>query len=75
MNASLNHWGIQKVRTKWGSCNDKTKSIWFNIELAKKPKECIEYIIVHELALLKERHHNDNFLMLMNRHLPNWDLR
>lgn len=75
MNVSLNHWGIHKVRTKWGSCNDKAKSIWFNIELVKKPKECIEYVVVHELAHLKERHHNDNFLMLMNRHLPNWDLR
>lgn len=75
MNVSLNHWGIRKVRTKWGSCNDRAKSVWFNIELAKKPKECIEYIVVHELAHLHERHHNDRFIALLNRHLPNWETR
>jgi len=75
MNVSLCHWGIRKVKTKWGSCNDNSKSIWFNIELAKKPKECIEYIVVHELVHLQERHHNSEFLILMNRYMPNWELR
>ena len=75
VNVSLNNWGIRKVKTKWGSCNDRIKSIWFNIELAKKPVECIEYIVVHELIHLKERHHNNEFVMLMNRHLPNWESR
>ena len=75
INVALNNWGIRKVKTKWGSCNNKTKSIWFNIELAKKPVECMEYIVVHELIHLKERHHNNEFLMLLNRYLPNWELR
>lgn len=72
---SPEQFGIRKVKTKWGSCNDTAKSIWFNIELAKKPKECIEYIVVHELIHLKERKHNKNFVMLMNKYLPNWQLR
>lgn len=67
--------GIRKVKTKWGSCNDSTRSLWFNIELAKKPIECIEYIVIHELVHLLERHHNKNFVALMNKYLPNWQLR
>lgn len=75
MNVSPEKFGIRKVRTKWGSCNNSAKSLWFNIELAKKPKECIEYIVIHELVHLLERHHNKNFIMLMNKYLPNWQLR
>lgn len=67
--------GIRKVKTKWGSCNDTAKTLWFNIELAKKPKDCIEYIVVHELVHLKERNHNKNFIILMNKYFPNWQLR
>lgn len=67
--------GIRKVKTKWGSCNDTLESVWFNIELAKKPKECVEYIVVHELLHLKERRHNKNFMLLLNKYLPNWQLR
>lgn len=72
---SPNSFGIRKVKTKWGSCNDTSKSIWFNIELVKKPKECVDYIVVHELVHLKERRHNKNFIILMNKYLPNWQLR
>lgn len=75
MNVSPENFGIRKVKTKWGSCNDTSKTLWFNIELAKKPKECIEYIVVHELVHLKERSHNKNFILLMNKYYPNWQLR
>lgn len=75
MNVFPQSFGIRKVKTKWGSCNDTTKALWFNIELAKKPKECIEYIVVHELVHLKERRHNKNFILLMNKYMPNWQLR
>lgn len=75
MNVSPESFGIRKVKTKWGSCNDSAKTIWFNIELAKKPKECIEYIVVHELVHLKERRHNKDFILLMNKYYPNWQLR
>ncbi|MEA5097904.1 MAG: SprT family zinc-dependent metalloprotease [Burkholderiaceae bacterium] len=65
-------WGIKKMKTKWGSCNPKTKRIWLNLELAKKPEDCIEYIVVHELVHLLERQHNGRFIALMDRFLPHW---
>lgn len=65
-------WGIKKMKTKWGSCNTRDGRIWLNLELAKKPVKCLEYIIVHELVHLRERHHNDRFLELMNKLMPRW---
>jgi len=65
-------WGIKKMKTKWGSCNIEKCRIWLNLELAKKPPECLEYILVHELIHLLERNHNDRFISLMNRFIPNW---
>ena len=52
-----NEFGIKKMRTKWGSCNTEAKRIWINLELAKKPTECLEYIIVHESIHLLEKPH------------------
>jgi predicted metal-dependent hydrolase len=60
------------MRTKWGSCNTDNKNIMFNIELAKKPLRCIEYVVVHELIHLIDRKHGDVFQTLMNQYLPNW---
>ena len=68
----INEWQVKQMKTKWGSCNIEAKRIWLNLELAKKPVHCLEYIIVHELIHLIERHHNDNFLALMNKYLPQW---
>ncbi len=65
-------WSIRKMKTKWGSCNSLSKKIWLNLELAKKPIQCIEYIVVHELIHLRERHHNDRFVELMSSYLPTW---
>jgi hypothetical protein len=65
-------WGVKKMKTKWGSCNIADRRIWINLELAKKSPECLEYILVHELVHLHERHHNDNFRNLMDKYLPNW---
>lgn len=67
--------GIKKMKTKWGSCNIQAKRIWLNLELAKKPIECMEFILVHELVHLHERHHNERFRSLMNKHMPNWKER
>lgn len=64
---------IKQMKTKWGACNIEARRIWLNLELAKKPEQCIEYILVHEMVHLLERHHNDRFLLLMNRYLPNWE--
>ncbi|MEW8418842.1 MAG: SprT family zinc-dependent metalloprotease [Candidatus Thiodiazotropha endolucinida] len=69
---AVHSWGIKKMKTKWGSCNIADRRIWINLELAKKSPECLEYILVHELVHLHERHHNDNFKCLMDRFLPHW---
>lgn len=68
----VNDWRIRQMKTKWGSCNIEDRRIWLNLELAKKPISCLEYIIVHELVHLLERHHNDRFIQLMDTFLPNW---
>jgi predicted metal-dependent hydrolase len=70
----VNAWGIKKMKTKWGSCNIAKKTIWLNLELAKKPPECLEYILVHELVHLLERHHNERFRQHMDRFMPHWQL-
>lgn len=51
--------GIKRMKTKWGTCKIEAKRIWLNLELAKKPPACLEYILVHEMMHLLERHHND----------------
>ena len=72
MNLKVDQLGIKKMKTKWGTCNEKAKRIWLNFELVKKPLECIEYIIVHEMVHLLERNHNDKFISYMNHYLPTW---
>jgi predicted metal-dependent hydrolase len=62
------------MKTKWGSCNISDKRIWLNLVLAKKPPECLEYILVHELVHLLERHHNRRFKAFMDDYMPNWSL-
>ncbi len=63
---------VQKMKTKWGSCNPATASIRLNTDLAKKPAQCLEYVVVHELTHLMERHHNARFIALMDAHMPHW---
>ncbi len=65
-------WHIKKMRTKWGSCNIEKNKILLNLELGKKPRHCVEYIIVHELIHFLERNHNDNFRAHLDRLMPNW---
>lgn len=65
-------WQVKQMKTKWGSCNIEEKRIWINLELAKKPPGCLEYIIVHEMVHLMERHHNEQFLYYMDKFLPTW---
>ncbi len=67
-------WGVKQMRTKWGACNIEAKRIWVNLELAKKPPICLEYIIAHELVHLLERNHNDRFVAHMDRSMPKWRL-
>jgi predicted metal-dependent hydrolase len=65
-------WGVKRMKTKWGSCNIEARRIWFNLELAKKPLPCLEYIVVHEMVHILERHHNERFTSLMDAFLPSW---
>ncbi len=71
---SVSDWGVKQMKTKWGTCNIDQKRIWINLELAKKPYNCLEYIIVHEMIHLIERHHNENFLAHLDKNLPKWKL-
>lgn len=63
---------VRRMKTKWGSCNARTRSIRLNTDLAKKPVQCLEYIVVHELVHMLERHHTDRFAALMHRLMPQW---
>jgi predicted metal-dependent hydrolase len=69
-----NDWGVKQMKTKWGACNVDDKRIWLNLELAKKPTICLEYILVHDLVHLHERKHNIRFILLMNQFMPKWKL-
>lgn len=72
MNVRTREFAIKKMRTKWGTCNREAGRIWLNLELVKKPHACIEYILVHEMVHLLERHHNDRFLAFMDKFLQDW---
>jgi len=63
---------VQHMKTRWGSCNAAAGNIRLNTELAKKPRQCLEYIVVHEMAHLLEPTHSRRFLDLMDRFMPNW---
>ncbi|MFY9611636.1 MAG: SprT family zinc-dependent metalloprotease [Blastocatellia bacterium] len=63
---------VQKMKTKWGSCNPESSSIRLNTDLAKKPPQCLEYIVVHEMIHLLEGTHNARFTALMDQFMPQW---
>lgn len=63
---------IKKMKTKWGTCNPKYQRVWFNLELAKKPLHCLEYVLVHEMTHFVERNHTKEFKLLLKSSMPNW---
>lgn len=63
---------LQRMKTKWGSCNHAAGHIRLNTELVKKPKDLVEYVVVHEMLHLLEPTHNERFMALLNRHWPQW---
>ena len=67
-----NGWQTKIMQTKWGSCNPEGK-IWFNLLLSHAPERCLDYIILHELLHLKVRHHNKDFIALMDKYMPYWE--
>lgn len=64
--------GVKNMLTRWGTCNTKEKRIWLNLQLAKKPVKCLEYIVVHELVHLLEKNHTTIFSDYMDKFLPDW---
>lgn len=74
MGISVERFMVRKMKTKWGSCTPASGSIRINLELMKKPPECLEYIVVHEMAHLLEPSHNRHFIALMEQFLPKWRL-
>ena len=62
------------MKTKWGTCSIEAKRVWLNLELVKKPQQCLEYVIVHELAHFFERNHSDRFVALLDQKMPQWRL-
>ena len=66
---------VQRMKTKWGSCNPHKRNVRLNTDLAKKPRECLEYILVHEMAHMLEPTHNTRFIALMDRLMPQWRAR
>lgn len=72
MGVKVERFFVQQMKTKWGSCNHGARSIRLNSDIAKKPRECLEYIIVHEMAHLLEPTHNDRFVSLLDQFMPKW---
>lgn len=72
MGTRVADWGVKRMRTRWGTCNIRARRIWLNLELAKHPAECLEYVVVHEMVHLLERYHNARFKALMDTFLPDW---
>lgn len=75
MGVSVSRCSIRLMRSRWGSCSPHSKSIRINLELVKRPPECLEYVVVHELAHLLEPSHNWRFKAIMDKYLPDWRAR
>jgi predicted metal-dependent hydrolase len=69
---TVNDWGVKQMKIKWGTCNIADQRNWINLELAKKPLVCLEFIIVHEMVHLLERNHDEQFQVYMDKYLPRW---
>jgi predicted metal-dependent hydrolase len=72
LKVSVSGYFLQRMKTKWGSCNNAAGNIRLNTELAKKPKDLLEYVIVHEMAHLIEPTHSDRFIAILEEHYPSW---
>lgn len=72
MGVAVKQWGIKKMKTRWGSCNITARRIWLNLDLASKPAQCLEYVVVHELAHLLESGHTPRFWAIVDKTMPAW---
>ncbi len=74
MRVKVEEFGVKKMKTRWGTCNAKARRIWLNLELAKKPIQCLEFIITHEMVHLLERNHSKKFYELMDKFMSDWKI-
>ena len=72
MGVQSSGFSVRKMKTRWGSCTPTSRTIRFNSELGRKSPECLEYVVVHELAHLIERSHNARFKAILDGHMPDW---
>lgn len=72
MGVKVVEFGVKKMKTRWGTCSLQARRIWINLELAKRPMKCLEFIVVHEMVHLLERNHNKRFYALMDKFMPDW---
>ena len=72
LNVTVAGYFLQRMKTKWGSCNHKAAHIRLNTQLVTKPKDLLEYVIVHEMVHLIEPTHSDRFLTILREHYPTW---
>lgn len=72
MGVQVREFNVKKMKTRWGSCNPRAQRIWLSLELAQKPIECLEYVVVHEMVHLLEASHNKRFWGLVEDFLPEW---
>jgi hypothetical protein len=75
LGVTVPRWSIRRMKTKWGSCNRESHHVWFNVELAKKHPDCLEYIVVHEMTHYLERNHGERFTKLMDGFMADWRAR
>jgi predicted metal-dependent hydrolase len=74
LRVTIDRFYVRRMKTKWGSCTPTARSIRLNTDLAKRPVECLEYIVAHELLHMQTRRHDERFARLMDLHLPGWRL-
>ena len=72
MGVQVAEWGVKRMRTRWGTCNIRAKRIWINLELAKRPEQCLEYVVVHEMNHVLERGDTKRYYALMDCWMPDW---
>ncbi len=68
-------WGIKRMKTRWGTCNPRARRIWLNLELMRFPPECLDYVVLHEVAHLVEQGHGERFKAILSLHMPDWKAR
>ena len=72
LGVEVSAWGVKRMKTRWGTCNHRARRIWLNFELVRRPRECLEYVVVHELAHIIVPDHSRAFWSVLDRHMPTW---